>query len=813
MKLSTLNAQRLTLAAAMATASVFAAPKPPPVESTSYWFRVTAPEAAGARLEATLLPSRMREIELEKSRIGTDGLSGWVRMPRILANGGKCELYAGLVLRLKEGTNYVGKASVGFELAAAPDAEPFQMLPALDVEGGVVTAVVDANAPGARPRMFWFPEHLNALERALDDAGYAELAAAAFGGIVVNYNFFIYRFKSSSEMTRDPRLFAQLKRCGRKLGGNCGPFGSNWLPEDASTVLYRFITGGRDKGLYVPRDEGWADKCRAFWEKALPSLKKDGRLIDSMKIGDEVILINCLTNSPVLRDGFERERERLAPELPAGTAIENMERRNWFRPESRESRLSRYLTMRALNRETAFVYRDATDEAKRVLGPQVRTKVNLLAMYYGGGASTFQTWFFTPDMLLLAREGSLDLPEIQGLTPYYPPTGPFADLLLSPMFAAQMRELNARPGGGANLMLFPCRSEKDSYAHALMTALLNADTNLSIYTLGFRASGWEWADVPEKWLEVARCTHWLPTVAPYVVGQRRQKADVAILATEATDLWRTNALDASKSEMRGLVYALRFSGYRLDFMREHMVEDGLLGGYKVLYATMPHANRVVQGKILDWVKAGGTLVLAPGALTRDEADDPSSLFDEWRAEGESSEVAPVSEFNYKKTDTSAPVRETAVGKGRIVAVPYMAGMNFCSGAARKVRDYRDETIVQNGLDELNGTVRYGVAYWMEGDEAVREKIAAVAEAGGATRQIKLSHGNIDAGVLDDGKRAFVGFANYNPRPVKGLVAEFALSKRYDSVKTMDGAPVKVEWDGTTARCAFDLGDAQALLFE
>ena len=140
-------------------------------------------------------------------------------------------------------------------------------------------------------------------------------------------------------------------------------------------------------------------------------------------------------------------------------------------------------------------------------------------------------------------------------------------------------------------------------------------------------------------------------------------------------------------------------------------------------------------------------------------------------------------------------------------------MNFCSGAARKVREYRDETIVQNGLDELNGTVRYGVAYWMEGDEAVREKIAAVAEAAGATRQIKLSHGNIDAGVLDDGKRAFVGFANYNPRPVKGLVAGFALSKRYDSVKTLDGAPVKFEWDGTTARCVFDLNDAQALLFE
>ena len=28
-----------------------------------------------------------------------------------------------------------------------------------------------------------------------------------------------------------------------------------------------------------------------------------------------------------------------------------------------------------------------------------------------------------------------------------------------------------------------------------------------------------------------------------------------------------------------------------------------------------------------------------------------------------------------------------------------------------------------------------------------------------------------------------------------------------------GAAVKVEWSGATARCTFDLGDSQALLFE
>lgn len=799
-----------TFAAAMANAAPTS-----PIESTSYWFRVTAPEAVGARLESTLIPSRKSEIELVQSKFGDDGASDWVRMPRILANGGGSELYSGLVLRLMRSKEFVTNATVRLDVATAPDGEILQSLPPRDVRGGVITAVFDASAPRRPPRAFWFTDHLDALEKVLDDAGYCELFPADFGGMMLNYNLKVFRFKSSSFMTRDDRVMEQLARIGRKLGGNA-PEGlsRSWLADGSLIESYNFVTGGGATGTYTPRDEDWPGKCRRSWEEFRKRIPSDARAPDIVKVGDEVGLVRSYVDSTAFRATFEAERRRIAPELPEGLPVEMVTDAGMrIRPETREARIVRYLTVRALNKETALVYRDFSDEARRVLGDHVRTKVNEVAPYYGGGFSGRQTWGVTPDPLLLAREGALDLPEIQGLTPYYPPAGPFACMLLSPMFAAQVRELNKRPGGRSMLMLFPCRCEEASYAHAMMTALLNADTDLSLWTYGFRASGWEWSDVPEKWREIARCTHWLPKVAPYLAGQRRQKADVAILATEATDIWRTNPLDASKSEMRGLAYAIRFSGFRVDFVREHMVEDGLLDGYKVLWATMPHANRVVQGKILDWVKAGGTLVLAPGALTRDEADDPSSLFDEWRAEGESSEVAPVSEFNYKKTDTSAPVRETAVGKGRIVAVPYMAGMNFCSDAARKVREYRDETIVQNGLDELNGTVRYGVAYWMEGDEAVREKIAAVAEAGGATRQIKLSHGNIDAGVLDDGEKAFVSFANYNPKPVKKLVAEFALSKRYESVKTMDGAPVKVEWDGTTARCTFDLGDAQALLFE
>ncbi len=784
-------------------------------EATNYYLRVSAPEAAGAKLETVLIPSRKKEMVLERTKIGKDGFSGWVRVPRIMANGGKSLLYSGVVLKLMRGRNFVPSATVSMELAATPNGKALQSLPARNVEGGVVTAAIDACAPESAPQMFWFTDHLDKLEATLDQAGFKELGIGDFGGIHVNYGFAIKRFSTSSMMTRDPRVFAQLKRLGRKLGGNCGMFGEPWLNEDSFSVGYNFVTGGKNKGAYVPVDEDWPERIRVFWEKyrlKISEISPDGQLPDIIKIGDEVGFVYAYTNSPAFRRTFESVRVKIAPDLPSNVSISQVDGKDPVRPASRQDRLARYVAMRALNQETVNVYKKTTDAAKDMFGSQVKTKVNLLAWYYGGGFAKFQTWRLTPDYFLLAREGAVDYPEIQGLTPYYPPSGPFSMALLAPMFAAQVRELNTRAGGGSSHMMFPCRSEESSFAHVFMSALLNGNTDLSLYTLGFRASGWEWADVPEKWLEIARCTHWLPKAAEYLKGQVRAKADIAILLSESTDLWQTDPNAYSKSEMRGCAYALKFSGYRMDFLREHLVEDGFLDKYRLLWVTMRNVNGVVRRKIQDWVKAGGILVLTPGALTHDEADDPIDTFDRFRAR-KCPLPENVSEFDFVKTQTSSPTLENSFGKGRIISFPYMAGMNFCAGSACKKIKFRDETIVQSGLDELNGTVRYGIPYWMNGDETVRSKIDDVVKSAGIRRQAELSSGNVDVGVLDDGRRAFVGIANYGISPVEHLEITIPLKKCYRSVETLNGENVKITWNGTTAKCMLRLVDAQALLFK
>ena len=795
------------------------------MEVTNLWLRVSAPEAKGAKVQPVVTPTRKPAFDLEPAVVGEDGMTGWIRMPRLgyrrfewnKGRGFDRYVYQGCVLNIRKDGKYVDEATVGLEVAEASDGAPVLTLPAQEVAGGVVCAIFTDTRIGAPHKAKWFSDHLASIEKTLAEAGYGEIFLPK--GMMVYASWNINGWHKGDLLTRDPKVHAQLTRLLRMLGVNCQSLGK----AEEDFIMGAWANFTRNDAI----DDKWREQTRKAWKDFAAGLAAnknpkvrailDSRGLDTVTVGDEALVLQGYAKSPAFRDRFEEERERIAPDLPEGAEITYVNEHKIDRPETREGRLSRYVAVRARNRESAAVWKATADYAEEALGSQVRVKNNFIPWYAECGGQWSQTLIRTPDLFQLARMGSMELPEVQGMTSAYPPAGPLATVLLAPMFAAQMRELNTRPDGSSSLMLFPCRVEAAAYEHAFMSAFLNGDTTLSLYSLGFHATVWESLDEEsKKLLGIARCTHWLPQIAPYVLGQKRQKADIAILATEATDTWRWKGKEYCKNEMRGSAYALRFSGYRVDYVREHMVEDGLLDGYKVLWATMRHANRLVQRKILEWVEAGGTLVLTPGALVRDEADDPIDLFAAYRAEGvqpSDYENCNCTEFDYKKRDTSAPVRETAVGKGRIVAFPWMPGMNFCAGSARARERFRDETTDNVAKEYLNNKTLYGVAYWMEGDEAVREKIAAVAEAAGATRQIKLSQGNIDAGVLDDGLRAFVGFANYNVGPTKDLVAEFTLKKRYDCVKTLDGAPVKVEWNSTTAHCTFDLADAQALLFK
>jgi hypothetical protein len=115
---------------------------------------------------------------------------------------------------------------------------------------------------------------------------------------------------------------------------------------------------------------------------------------------------------------------------------------------------------------------------------------------------------------------------------------------------------------------------------------------------------------------------------------------VAMLLSESSDLWELNGnsqnavepgsaeSNVSQEERKNLWYALRHAGYRVDFVTEDDVKEGLLKNYKVLYVCGQNLQRSAADKLKQWVQNGGVLYATAGAARKDEFDEPLTTLDE-----------------------------------------------------------------------------------------------------------------------------------------------------------------------------------------
>jgi hypothetical protein len=82
-----------------------------------------------------------------------------------------------------------------------------------------------------------------------------------------------------------------------------------------------------------------------------------------------------------------------------------------------------------------------------------------------------------------------------------------------------------------------------------------------------------------------------------------------------------------QEERKNLWYALRNAGYRVDFVTENDVKEGLLAKYRVLYITGQNVERKAAMGIKSWVENGGIAFVTAGAARKDEFDLPFSGLD------------------------------------------------------------------------------------------------------------------------------------------------------------------------------------------
>lgn len=135
-----------------------------------------------------------------------------------------------------------------------------------------------------------------------------------------------------------------------------------------------------------------------------------------------------------------------------------------------------------------------------------------------------------------------------------------------------------------------------------------------------------WYNHPETWRANAAVVREIGGAEDLLLEAKAKQAEVAILYSSSADAWTMKRNFAYGFNRMHTWMALAHAQIPVDFVGEKQAERGFLDGYKVCYFSGPNLTREAAGKLSDWVKAGGTLVLSAGAAMRDEFNRPLAEF-------------------------------------------------------------------------------------------------------------------------------------------------------------------------------------------
>lgn len=214
-------------------------------------------------------------------------------------------------------------------------------------------------------------------------------------------------------------------------------------------------------------------------------------------------------------------------------------------------------------------------------------------------------------------------------------------------YCAKMRSAVARSGGDFGGLIVPRASGQlpDGIQQKILTVIGSGAKWLSYFVFGpeytFPGNCYsEYLAVLPKMAE----THAMIGKAEALLWPGRPApSPVAILHPRSAELWDAKQVavptmihDATNTSLNAatvdymaeafdLYLALQHANIPCDFVDEDDLSAVGLRGRKVLYVTEPNVPAEGQQGLLEWVKAGGTLVLVSNAATADRYDDPCDL--------------------------------------------------------------------------------------------------------------------------------------------------------------------------------------------
>lgn len=130
---------------------------------------------------------------------------------------------------------------------------------------------------------------------------------------------------------------------------------------------------------------------------------------------------------------------------------------------------------------------------------------------------------------------------------------------------------------------------------------------------------------------IARLAELVADIEPFTFTGVPVRGKVALQVGGVSSIWDTTTTLSKlyATEATFLHTALTHKGYTVDFVDDQDIIDGRLAsrGYSVLYITMPNIHTAAYNKIVSWVNSGGYIVATPGAGTKDEYNNATSLLE------------------------------------------------------------------------------------------------------------------------------------------------------------------------------------------
>lgn len=201
-------------------------------------------------------------------------------------------------------------------------------------------------------------------------------------------------------------------------------------------------------------------------------------------------------------------------------------------------------------------------------------------------------------------------------------------------------------------------------------------------------------------------------------------ADVPVADTDVRSAGASNASCGMERMWADLL--LTHCGYSVDIIDENGIKD-FLKDYGCLWAAEMNLRKEALTPLVSWIKAGGTLVLGPGALARDEYNRPLGFdeavglvrepFSYHTMKNPEKIGGTVAAKGIAKISSGKPIavfasgagvaHELPVGKGRVIALVFSPGMSYWwsgkSGGGKYAGDLRD-FVTRQLLPDVERTV-------------------------------------------------------------------------------------------------------------